>query len=144
MLQVGLSAENALRVNIGAMALGLAGNILCWLLMAKFGRRPLFLSGLVGCGLTLFLIGILDSVPGNAVPWVQSGFAVLWLGIFSALVAPESYTIAGEVSATRVRSQTMSFSKAMFGFWACVGALIQIYLQNPTGVNIKGKTGYVW
>ncbi|KAF2163218.1 hypothetical protein M409DRAFT_68534 [Zasmidium cellare ATCC 36951] len=129
---------------IGAGALGVAGNIFCWFLMAWFGRRRLFLFGLAGCGASLMIVGILDSFGGRAIPFVQAALCLVWMAIYSSIVAPGSYTIAGEISATRVRSQTMGFSRAVFGILSVTAGVVQTYITNPTGANISGKAAYVW
>jgi hypothetical protein len=86
--------------NILAVAFG-------WLLLPHFGRRPLFLVGLVSLGGTLVVLGILAFVkqsPANL--YAQGAMLVVQSFWFQANINPLSYAIAGEIPATRLRPQT--------------------------------------
>jgi SP family general alpha glucoside:H+ symporter-like MFS transporter len=68
----GLNTEQAYDMGIGFLAIGWVSTIFSWWLMQRFGRRPLYISGLAILTLIMFLVGILDVVPAKGAVWAQS------------------------------------------------------------------------
>ena len=52
--------------------------------------------------------------------------------------------MAAEVSATRLRSQTISIARNAYTVVNIVNNTIQPFLINPTEANLKGKTAFFW
>jgi sugar porter (SP) family MFS transporter len=68
----GLNTEQAYNMGIGFMAVGWVSVLFSWYLMQKFGRRPLYNTGLTILMIIMFLVGILDVVPTKGAVWAQS------------------------------------------------------------------------
>ena len=69
---------------------------------------------------------------------------MIWLGLYSSLLGPESFTVAAEISATRVRIQTISIARNAYNVANIINGVIEPYLINPTEAGLKGKTAFVW
>lgn len=63
--------------------------------------------------------------------------------IFSYL-GPQSFALAAEISATRLRSQTLSIARNAYDIVNIIDNTIEPYLINPTEAGLTGKTGFVW
>ncbi|KAF2868769.1 sugar porter family MFS transporter [Massariosphaeria phaeospora] len=138
----GLNTEQAYLMAIGFMAVGWISVIFSWFLMQKFGRRPLYNTGLTILMIIMFLVGILDVVPTKGAVWAQTGLLLVWNFTFDWSVGPVAYTIFCEVSATRVRSKTIAVATA---FQATVGIIMTVaipYLINPAEADLRGKLGF--
>jgi SP family general alpha glucoside:H+ symporter-like MFS transporter len=143
-IQAGLNAENAYKLSLGSFGLAFFATILSWILMTYFGRRTLMLTGLTLLCVDLLAIGTSAFATSQASMWVQSALAVVWLAIYSSTIGPQSFTLAAEVSATRLRSQTISIARNAYIIVGIITNTIQPYLINPTEANLKGKAALVW
>lgn len=118
--------------------------VLSWFLIARFGRRRIFNVGLFVLIILMFIIGILDSIPGrpSGVAWAESSLMLIWNGIYDLSIGPITFVILGECSATRVRSKTIAVATAA---QAVVGIAMTVaipYMINPAEANMQGKLGY--
>lgn len=142
--QAGLAASDAYKLNFGSMGLAFVATCVSWVLMTFFGRRTLLIAGLTLLSLDLLSIGSISYAPTESAKWAQSALAVVWLGFYSATVGPQSFTLAAEVSATRLRSQTISIARNAYNVVNVINNTINPYLINPTEANLKGKAAFYW
>ncbi|KAL1895704.1 hypothetical protein Sste5346_005176 [Sporothrix stenoceras] len=148
-VQAGINPSDAYKLGFGASGLAVVGTLFSWVLMTYFGRRPLMIAGFAGMSVLLLTIALLTYHTVNGVTttgalWAQSGLALAWLVVYMSLFASQSLSVAAEVSATRVRSHTLSLARAAYMVWAIIDGVIETALLNPTEGNLKGKAGFVW
>lgn len=144
--QAGLSASNAYKMNFGGTSIAFVATCGSWVLMTWFGRRPMFIGGMIAMTLTLLVIGVLSApaTDNNAIVWAQAALTLVWLGLYSLTLGPQSFALAAEVSATRVRAQTISLARNSYNIVNIISSTVEPYLINPTEANLKGKTALVW
>ncbi|KAJ4291286.1 hypothetical protein N0V88_006289 [Collariella sp. IMI 366227] len=143
--QAGLASSDAYKLNLGGTAIAFCGTIASWFLMRHIGRRTLYLSGMSGMAVLLFIIGALAIETGKeATKWVQSVLCILWLLTFSLTVGPVGWAIPAEVSSTRLRSKSVVLARNGYYLAQIVANVIQPYMMNPLAWNWKGKTGFFW
>jgi SP family general alpha glucoside:H+ symporter-like MFS transporter len=142
--QAGLSPDDSYKLNLGGTAIAFCGTIASWFLMRRLGRRTLYLSGMSGMCLLLFIIGCLALSKDNSVKWGQSTLCILWLLTFSLTVGPIGWAIPAEVSSTRLRSKTVVLARNTYYIAQIVANVIEPYMINPSAWNWKGKTGFFW
>jgi len=93
----GLNTQQAYNMGIGFLAVGWCSTVFSWWLMQKFGRRVLYLWGLLGLAVIMLLVGILDVVPTRGAVWAQCALLLVWNFTFdwryiSTLSTPASQT----------------------------------------------------
>jgi SP family general alpha glucoside:H+ symporter-like MFS transporter len=66
----------------------------------------------------------------------------IWLSVYSLILRTQSFALAAEVSATRVRSQTISIARNSYSIVQIIANTIEPYLINPTEANPRGKTAF--
>ncbi|KAL4768443.1 general substrate transporter [Aspergillus nidulans var. acristatus] len=143
--QAGMSADDSYKLALGGTAIAFIGTVLSWFLMKGFGRRSMYLSGMAIMCVYLFIIGILDLVREMAgVKWAQSSLCIIWLFTYSLSVGPLGWSIAPEVSSTRLRSKTIVLARNTYYIAIVVANVIEPYFMNPTAWNWRGKTGFFW
>ncbi|BAE64622.1 unnamed protein product [Aspergillus oryzae RIB40] len=142
--QAGMSPTDAYKLGLGGTAVAFVGTILSWFLMKNFGRRSMYLSGMGLMSSYLLIIGFLTSKSNNNVVWAQSALCIVWLFTFSLTVGPMGWSIAPEVSSTRLRSKTICLARNAYYLAITVANVIEPYMMNPAAWNWRGRTGFFW
>ncbi|KAK5207801.1 hypothetical protein LTR41_006313 [Exophiala xenobiotica] len=128
MKQAGLDANNAFKMNLGYNGLAFIGTVLSWLLIRRFGRRTIYVTGLA----VLTTIELLSSL------------ILIWIFFYDLTIGPLAFTIASETSSTRLRGKTLAITRATSEAASIVAQTINPYMLNPTEGNWKGKAGFFW
>lgn len=140
--QAGLPSSDSFDLSVGYYVIGAVGTILAWFLMAYFGRRRIFLTGLGILTCLLFIIGFASLNSSNGAVWAQSVLLLLWVLVYDMTVGPLAFTIVSEVSSTRLRSKALAFGRNAFQSSGIVFGVAVPYMLNPTEGNWKGKAGF--
>ncbi|EER36390.1 maltose permease [Histoplasma capsulatum H143] len=145
---IGLSTDDAYNMGISLLGVGFLGCILSWILLAYFGRRAIYSSGLRGLAAILFIIGILDCVPNYmqrpSIAWVQTSMMLVWNLIYNLSVGPVCFVILCECSATKLRGKTIAISTAIQAILGIVITVMIPYMINPDAGNMRGKIGFIF
>lgn len=143
--QAGMSTSDSYKLNLGATAIAFIGTIVSWYLMSQLGRRTIYVTGMGLMATILAIIGFLDLAPrSDSVKWTQSALTVIWLLTYSLTLGPTGWAIPSEVSATRLRSKTISLARNTYYIAMILANVIEPYMINPTEWDWKGKTGFFW
>ncbi|KAH7139986.1 general substrate transporter [Dactylonectria estremocensis] len=140
----GLETSKALDLGVGVTACGVGGNICSWFIINRFGRRPIFLIGMVGCTVLLLLIGILDVVPTDAAKWIQSALTVVYSFVYFLTIGAVAFVLLGEVSSLALRARTTALATATQAIFGIIMFFAVPYMVNPDAGNLKGKVGFVF
>lgn len=144
--QAGLNSDDTYKLNLGVTGIAFCGCIFSWFLMSRFGRRRIYFTGFFVLTTTLFLIGIL-AIPAEhsqTVKWVQAGITLIWVATYAMTIGPLAFTIVSEMSATRLRAQSIALARNAYNICSLVSNIVEPYLINPGEANLKGKTAFVW
>ena len=144
--QVGLNSTQTYNLNLGITGLAWVGNFVSWFVIAKVGRRKIYITGISFMTIFLLLIGILQT-PADKNPlvaWAQVGCIFGWVVSFDLTLAPLAYTILGEVSSTRLRSQSIAIGRNAYTLCQLTAQVVQPYFMNPGHLGLKGRTGFIW
>lgn len=98
----GLSVGDAYKLQLGNAAGAIMGTLFSWILITKFGRRPIYFVGMIILTCGQLLIGVLAVIAdqGNAgARWAQAGIMLAWIFTYDATVGPVAY---GELIMSRV------------------------------------------
>lgn len=133
----GLDTRQSLDLGVGVTACGVAGNICSWFLIPRFGRRPIFNSGMVACTTLLLLIGILDVIPTGAAQWAQASITVVFSFVYFLTIGAIAFVLLGEVSSLVLRARTVALATATQAIWGIVMYFSVPYMVNPdAGVSV--------
>lgn len=140
----GVGEQDAFYLGIGFLAVGWVSTVISWYLMAQFGRRRIFNTGLSFCVILISIIGILDTIPGrpSGVAWAESSLMLVWNGVYDLSIGPVTFVVLSECSATRVRSKTIAVATAVQAVVGIVMTVAIPYMINPDEANLQGKLGY--
>lgn len=100
-----MGVTTACSLDIVVPAMNLVGCMIDFVLMPRFGRRPLILTALSILAVMLLLIGIFRSMSPNKPTLNGIGACCVIINlVYLASVGPLTYTLASEVPATRLRA----------------------------------------
>ena len=144
-VQAGLSSSIAFKFSVGGLGLASIGTIISWFLIARFGRRTLYVWGLGLLTACLLVTGIVAAASyGSTSSYIQAGFIVLWLLVYYLTVGPVCYAIIAETSAVRLRNKSVCLSRMAYYVSQTVGNVIEPYMVNPGNANWQGKAALFW
>ncbi|KAL1858065.1 hypothetical protein VTK73DRAFT_7970 [Phialemonium thermophilum] len=140
----GLPGQKAFDMGVAFLAVGFVGTIVSWFLLVRFGRRRIYNTGLFALVVLMFIIGILDCVPGrpSKVIWAESSLMLVWNFAYDLSVGPICFVIISETSATRVRSKSIAVATAAQAVLGIVMTVAIPYMINPDQANMQGKLGF--
>ena len=140
----GLDTSNSFDLGVGVTACGVAGNLASWFIVESFGRRKVFISGMMSLTFLLLLIGIMDVVPTSAAKWVQAASTVIYAFVYFMTIGAMAFVILGETSSTALRAKTTALATATQAICGLVMNFAVPYMVNPDEGNMKGKVGFVF
>ncbi|KAK2594321.1 hypothetical protein QQS21_007966 [Conoideocrella luteorostrata] len=140
----GLPTHQSFDLGVGVTACGLGGNICSWFIINSFGRRRMFVGGMVVMTLILLLIGILDVIPTGAAKWAQAALTVIYAFFYIATLGAMAFAILGEASSTLLRAPTIALATATQAVMGIIFNVSIPYMVNPDQANLKGKVGFIF
>jgi MFS transporter, SP family, general alpha glucoside:H+ symporter len=95
-------------------------------LMPHFGRRTIYLGGVVGMATTLYIIGVLNVwVDRRSVGLAQAALTMVWKVFFQLSVGQLGWAIPAEVGSTRLRQKTVVLARNTYYITQVIGNVIQ-------------------
>ncbi|KAH8705544.1 maltose permease MAL31 [Talaromyces proteolyticus] len=144
--QVGLTTDQTYKMNIGVTGLGLFGTLMSWLLvLPRFGRRTIYLAGMLICAIILFIIGILTvDTSHKSIGMAQAVLCLVWTFFFQLTIGQLGWSLPAEIGSTRLRQKTVVLARDFYYIASTISSVLQPYFMNPTAWNLKGYTGFFW
>jgi SP family general alpha glucoside:H+ symporter-like MFS transporter len=114
--EAGLSAENALNMNIGQYCMGAAGTVISWFLMRRIGRRTLYVYGLCILFALLMVVGGLGVISreNTGAAWALGSVLLVYTMFYNFTVGPVCYAIVSEISSTRLKIKTVILARNVY------------------------------
>lgn len=128
---VGMSEAMSFKYSMAIQSVNIVATGTAIVLMGKVGRRLFYLFGTASIGVCMLAIGIMGFAATRkqvAVP--VAAFMIITNLCFKLSLGPSCYTIVGEMSANRVRAQTIVLGRAIY----VVGQIVSNQL-NPRMLN---------
>lgn len=69
---------------------------------------------------------------------------LIWVATYALTIGPLAFTIVSEMSATRLRAQSVALARNAYNLASLISNVVEPYLITPTGADLKGKTAFVW
>lgn len=140
----GFNPANAYKLGLASYSIAFVGTVSSWFLLAYFGRRTIYICGLIFMCPLMFLIGFLSLGVGSdrRILWVQAILLLVWFLGYGLTIGPIAWVIASEVSAARLRNKTIGLSRNFYYLLVIVNAVVAPYMLNPAEGNWKGKAAF--
>lgn len=144
--RAGLSEDHAFDFNIGQSAMGILGVLMSWVLLGKFGRRTIYMSGIFLLLLILVTVGGLGFAdPDSAGPAYAIGTLLLiYTFVYDGMVGPLCYAIVAEVPSTRLKVKTVVLARNISNIAGFVNNTLMPRMLGVNSWNWGAKTGLFW
>ncbi|KAL3467307.1 general substrate transporter [Aspergillus heterothallicus] len=139
----GLSSTDSFKVTLGTLSLAFIGTCLSWIFQTHYGRRTIYLTGLISMLPPMLAIGFLGVAPeSSAIHWTQCALLMVWFFSYGCTIGPIPYAIAAEVGASNLRIKTIALGRGTYYILSVVNSVVAPYMLNPTEGNLKGKSAF--
>ncbi|KAI1504533.1 general substrate transporter [Biscogniauxia marginata] len=146
--QAGLSVGDAYKIGVGTNALSLVGTVLSWFLMARLGRRVIYVAGAASLAAVLLVVGVVSATAAPttnaAAAWAQASLLLVWHLAYSLSLGPVTYAVVAETSAVRLRARTVVLARCAYNVTLIVAAVLNPYMINPAEWNWQGRAAFFW
>jgi MFS transporter, SP family, general alpha glucoside:H+ symporter len=143
-LQIGIPTDQAFNLNIGNRIIAILGTSLSWVMLSYFGRRSIYMIGIIANVTILLCIGFSSLSPTSGAMWAQAILLILWPFFTSMTVGSVAFTIVTEVGSTRLRAKTIALARNTFNGLGIIWGTAMPYIFNPTEANLKGKAAFIF
>jgi len=140
----GLSAAAAFNTTMGLSFLMLVGNMFGWVFVERYGRRSTALYGSITLAASLFMIGIMASIPSPSAIWAQVAFMAVWSFTYQSTIGSVAWPIVTEVSKSSLRGHTQSLATVTTGIVGAVSGVCLPFAVNPDQGNLGGKIAFIY
>ena len=146
--QAGLPTSTSYDFALGQYSINCVGVFGAWFLMTLgVGRRSLYLYGLCGLCLMLFILGFLGLVPHSHVKEASlatGSIMLVWALCYQLTVGTVCYSLVAELSTRRLQIKTVVLGRNLYNVVAVICSVITPYMLNPGAWNWKNYSGFFW
>lgn len=148
----GLPPTSAYTMSLTQYALGAVGVLVSWFAMTKFGRRTLYVYGLLALCVIMLSIGGISLMPGAldrehpnvTTSWATAGMLIVFTFIYDFTVGPVCYCLVAEIPSTRLRQKTVVLARTLYNLIGLGMGFLIPYMLNPSAWNLMGRSAFIW
>ena len=145
----GLGASYALEINMVMYTCCIGASLASIYAIRRFGRRTMWLAGLMTTVGLHLVIGTLALVPleeGGILSFVIAFLLVLFAGTYNFTTGPVGYAIVAEVPATRLKTSTNALARGSFIVFNVINLFLVPSLlgEKPEGWGVGAKTSFLY
>ncbi|KAG9242028.1 general substrate transporter [Calycina marina] len=144
--RAGLDPSTSYDFALGQYGINMAGVFGAWWLMSLgIGRRSLYLYGLCGLCIMLFLLGFLGLVPNKTESSLATGSIMLcWAMVYQLSVGTVCYSLVAEMSTRRLQIKTVVLARNAYNIVGILCSVLTPYMLNPTAWDWGNYAGFFW
>ena len=146
--QAGLSDADSYSFAIGQYSINCVGVFGAWWLMKLgVGRRSLYLYGLCGLFIMLFVMGFLGLVPDShkdQAALATGALMVGWALIYQLTVGTVAYSLVAELSTRRLQIKTVVIGRMGYIVVGIITSVLTPHMLNPGAWNWSNYTAFFW
>jgi SP family general alpha glucoside:H+ symporter-like MFS transporter len=143
--QAGLPTSVSFDFSMSLYSIAIIGVVISWFVMARVGRRLIYLLGLSAMFTVLMTIGFLSVPTQSAGTSYAIGSLLLVFTLFYDIgVGTVAYSIVTEMPSSRLRTKTIVIARSLYNVQGCINSVLTPYMLNPNVWNWKGKAGFFW
>ncbi|KAJ5476228.1 Major facilitator superfamily domaingeneral substrate transporter [Penicillium sp. IBT 31633x] len=143
--RAGLAISQSFTMSLAQYAIGVVGTIGSWVMMTYFGRRTLYVGGLVLLTVVLLVIGFVSIAPATtAISWATGSMLLVYTFIYDSTIGPVCFSLVSEMPSSRLRTKTVVLARNVYNVLNLVTGIIIPYMLNVDAWNWRGKSGFFW
>lgn len=142
--RAGLSDSNSFSLSLANYGLGAIGTISSWWTMQWFGRRDLYMWGLLSMGIVLFVVGATGFSNNSSASWASGALIILYSFLYQFTVGPVCYCLVAEIPSTRLRAKSVVLARSAYNVVCIINNIIFPRMLSPLSWNWNAKAGFFW
>ncbi|GAB7329626.1 hypothetical protein MBLNU13_g01373t1 [Cladosporium sp. NU13] len=146
--QAGLDEKSSYSFAMGQYAINMIGVFGAWFLMTVgLGRRTLYLYGLCGLCIMLFIMGFLGLTPReqrDASAIATGSMMIVWALVYQLTVGTVCYSLVAELSTRRLQIKTVVLGRNAYNIVGIINSVLTPYMLNPSAWNWGNYAGFFW
>ncbi|ROV92477.1 hypothetical protein VSDG_06665 [Cytospora chrysosperma] len=146
--QAGLESTSAYGFALGQYAMNMVGVFGAWFLMSLgIGRRSLYLYGLCGLCVMLFVLGFLGLVPAenkDQASIATGSIMLCWALCYQLSVGTVCFSLVAEISSRRLQIKTIVLGRVLYIVVGIACSVLTPYMLNPGAWNWSNFAGFFW
>ncbi|KAJ5972418.1 Major facilitator superfamily domain general substrate transporter [Penicillium vulpinum] len=143
--RAGLADSQSFTMSLAQYAIGVVGTFSSWLFMTYFGRRTLYVGGLMILAVILFVIGFISIAPAtSALSWATGSMLLVYTFIYDSTIGPVCFSLVSEMPSSRLRTKTVVLARNTYNVLNLVTGIIIPYMLNVDAWDWRGKSGFFW
>ncbi|KIW09858.1 hypothetical protein PV08_11959 [Exophiala spinifera] len=143
--RAGLDSENSFNFNLGQYAMGAVGTVGSWFLMPHFGRRTLYLWGLVILFALLMIVGGMGVAGTSRGPSLAAGtLLMIYTFVYDFTIGPVCYALVADIPSTRLKIKTVVLARNLYNVGGIINNTLMPRMLLNTEWNWGAKTGFFW
>lgn len=146
--QAGLPTSTSYSFAMGQYGINMVGTFGAWFIMARgVGRRSLYLYGLVGLFIMLFVMGCLGFVPESkreSAALATGSMMICWAMVYQLTVGTVCYSLVAELSTRRLQIKTVVLGRNLYNVVGIICGVLSPYMLNPGAWDWGNFTGFFW
>lgn len=142
--QAGFDETKAFDFNLGMNCMYTVGTIISFFLIPRFGRRTIYIAGLIFMALVCMAVGISGFV---GAPGAVGGLMVLMNFAYNISIGPLCYAIIAEIGSARLRPLTVVLARISYNITGIIVNVITPRMIQPTtaeGWGWGARCGIFW
>lgn len=144
----GLAPSVSFNLGVGLLVLGFVGTCLSWPFITRYGRRTIYIYGLLILTFILLLVGVLDVLPhytaSKGIINGQASLMVAYNFFYDLTIGPLCFVILCETSSAKLRGKTIALATAINALVNMACAVGIPYAINPDQGNLRGKIAFIF
>lgn len=111
------------------------------------GRRNLYVGGLCGLCVALFIMGFLGLVPSSkrdAGAMATGSMMIVWAMFYQLTVGTVCYSLVAEISTRRLQIKTVVLGRNLYNVVGIICNVLTPYMLNTDAWNWGNFAGFFW
>ena len=142
--QAGLSNVYSFDLSEGQYSAEVAGTIVAWFIMPYFGRRTLYMAGLLCIIVISFTMGGLGTRDTPAAQWAAGGMVLVNYFIYSVTIGTLVYSLVPELSSSRLRTKSIILARNLYNVVGIINGVLVPNMINSTAWNWGAKAAFFY
>lgn len=143
--QAGLPTTDSFDLSIGQECAEVLGTLIAWFTIGYFGRRTLYINGLVILIVISFVMGFLGLASGNIrADWAAGSLVLVNYALYSVTVGSVCYALVPEIASSRLRIKTVVLARNLYNVLGLINGVLVPHMTSKTAWNWGAKAAFFY
>jgi MFS transporter, SP family, general alpha glucoside:H+ symporter len=142
---IGIKTAESFHISVGAQVLSMSGTLVSFLIVDRFGRRPLLIGGVTSMSLILLLSASTGTATQNPHARLACvAFLTMFNFFYNGGIGAIAYTIASEIPTAVLRTKTFALAIAFYQSMNTMWTFVLPYIINPGEADLGARVGFIF